>query len=424
MAKKDARPAERARPGKLLAGNDFRWLLASQFLGQVGDGFMQAAFVTILILQPEGAPERILGVFALTLLPYSVIAPFLGVLVDRLPRRALLVATSVGRAVVVGLLTFIWGHGDPILYTSLLVLTGLGRLFLTTKGASLPSVLHEAHLLRGNSVSGGGGIIAVLAGGILGTATLNIFSETWAFALAGLFYVFSAISATLIADRMEHGQRVRETASQAAARTFREMIDGLRAIWTRERARICLGGIFVLRTIAVYVAITAVVIIKAEYGGNSGRLSASALALGAAGLGAFIGALVAPPLGRRFNEPKLILIGYVLSAAVILALGGIYQLAAVMGLMLIGGLAGFLTKVAVDAQMQEVLPDEYRGRGFAVYDILYNAASVAAAAALVLTEHISFRPLLLIVGLINLLAALVGAYLMQRAGMMQDAPAT
>ncbi|MEA2460906.1 MAG: hypothetical protein QOH90_1083 [Actinomycetota bacterium] len=385
---------------------------------------MQAAFVTILILQPEGAPERILGVFALTLLPYSVIAPFMGVLVDRLPRRALLVGTSAARAIVVGLLTFIWGHGDPILYTSLLVLTGLGRLFLTTKSASLPAVLHEAHLLRGNSVSGGGGIIAVLTGGILGTAALNIFSETWAFALAALFYVFSAVTAGLIAQKMDHPRAVKETAAEAAARTFRELIDGLKTIWSKERARICLGGIFVLRTIGVYVAITAVVIIKAEYGGNSGRLSASALALGAAGVGAFLGAVIAPRLGRSFNEPKLILIGYVLSAAVILAVGGIYQLAAVMGLMLIGGLAGFLTKVAVDAQMQEVLPDEYRGRGFAVYDILYNAASVVAAGALVLTENISFRPLLLSVGVVNLLAALVGAYLMQRAGMMQDAPAT
>jgi sugar phosphate permease len=124
------------------------------------------------------------------------------------------------------------------------------------------------------------------------------------------------------------------------------------------------------------------------------------------------------------NEPQLILTGYVMSAVIILLLGGFFQLAAVMGLMLFGGLAGFLTKVAVDAQMQEVLPDEYRGRGFAVYDILYNASSVVAAAALVLTQHVSFRPLLLGVGVVNLLAAIAGAVLMQRAGMMQDAPAT
>jgi MFS family permease len=385
---------------------------------------MQAAFVTILILQPEGAPERILGVFALTLLPYSVIAPFMGVLVDRLPRRALLIGTSAARAVVVGVLAFIWGHGDPILYASLLILTGLGRLFLTTKSASLPAVLNEEHLLRGNSFSGGGGIIAVLAGGILGTATLNLFSETWAFALAAVFYTVSAVTAGFITQRMDHRRGLKETTTQALARTMRELTDGFRTIWSKERARICLGGIFILRTIAVYVAITAVIIIKADYGGASGRLSASALALGAAGAGAFLGAIIAPRLGRRLNEPQLILTGYVMSAAIILLLGGFFQLAAVMGLMLFGGLAGFLTKVAVDAQMQEVLPDEYRGRGFAVYDILYNASSVVAAAALVLTQHVSFRPLLLGVGVVNLLAAIAGAVLMQRAGMMQDVPAT
>jgi MFS family permease len=384
---------------------------------------MQAAFVTILILQPEGAPERILGVFALTLLPYSVIAPFMGVLVDRLPRRGLLIGTSAARAVIVAALAFVWGRGDVVLYSSLLLLTGLGRLFLTTKGAALPNVLHEAHLLRGNSLSGGGGIIAVLVGGIVGTGAVNIFSSTTAFALAAVAFALSAFSARLISLSMKHPRPVREPFGAEVARTFRELIDGLRAVWVRERARICLGGIFVLRTIGVYVAITAVVIIKAEYGGEAGRLSASALALGAAGIGAFLGAVIAPRLGRVFNEPKLILTGYLLSAAVILALGGIYHLTAVLGLMLVGGIAGFLSKVAVDAQMQEVMPDEYRGRGFAVYDILYNAASVVAALLLVWTDGLSFRPLLLSVGIVNLLAAVVGAVLMKRAGMMSDAPA-
>lgn len=385
---------------------------------------MQAAFVTILILQPEGAPERILAVFALTLLPYSVIAPLMGVLVDRLPRRGLMVGTSVARGVFVGALAFVWTHGDAVLYPSLLILTGLGRLFLTTKSAALPATLHEAHLLRGNSVSGGGGIIAVLTGGVLGTAALNAYSATTAFALAAVFYVFSGLAARMIGARLEHQRKPRESAAEAIGRAFHELIDGLRAVWTRRRARICLGGIFVFRTIGVFVGITAVIIIKAEYGGNAGRLSASALALGAAGLGALFGAILAPRLGRRLNEPQLILLGFLISAVVILALGGIYQLAAVLGLMLFGGFAGFLAKVAVDAQMQEILPDDYRGRGFAVYDILYNAASVVAAAALVLTENVSFRPLLLGVGVINLVAAGIGAVLMQRAGMMSDAPSS
>jgi MFS family permease len=385
---------------------------------------MQAAFVTILILEPEGAPERILGVFALTLLPYSVIAPFMGVLVDRLPRRGLMVGTSFARGILVGALAFVWTQGDAVLYPSLLILTGLGRLFLTTKSASLPAVLHEAHLLKGNSVSGGGGIIAVLTGGVVGTAALNAFSSTTAFALAALFYVVAALVAKSIGTRLEHQKKPKESAREAAARTFRELVDGLRAVWTRERARICLGGIFVFRTIGVFVAITAVIIIKADYGGSAGRLSASALALGAAGVGAFLGALFAPPLGRRYNEPQLILIGFGVSAIVILALGGIYNIYAVLGLMLFGGFAGFLAKVAVDAQMQEILPDDYRGRGFAVYDILYNAASVVAAAALVLTQNLPFRTLLVGVGVVNLAAGVVGALLMQKAGMMSDAPAT
>jgi MFS family permease len=162
-------------------------------------------------------------------------------------------------------------------------------------------------------------------------------------------------------------------------------------------------------------------VIKSEFPGSDdrlGRLGLSAGALAAAGVGAFVGALTAPFLGRRYTKPQLILAGFVISGAGIIGLGGISTIPAVLGLTFSGGYGGFITKIAVDAQLQEVLPDRDRGRAFALYDILYNLASVAAGIVMYAFQDVDLRPLLLASGGVSfLLAALLGAA-MARAGML------
>jgi hypothetical protein len=209
----------------------------------------------------------------------------------------------------------------------------------------------------------------------------------------------------------------------AAARIAAELAEGIGEIWGRERARLPLFGIFVLRVAAMFVALIAIEVIRTEYAAadDSGRLSASALALGAAGVGAFIGALTAPAMGRRFPTPALLIIGFVVSGASMVIAAPILDLTTTVGLALFAGFGAFVAKVAVDAQVQEALPDEYRGRAFALYDILYNLASVVAALFLVAFVEISLEALLASGGLLVLLLAWLLARAMRKAGMFPRA---
>jgi MFS family permease len=168
------------------------------------------------------------------------------------------------------------------------------------------------------------------------------------------------------------------------------------------------------------VAIAAILVIKSEFpdaADRFGRLSTSALALGTTGLGAFLGAVSAPAVGRRLTKSGIMLLGFVVSGIGIIALGGIVSIYAVLGLTFLGGLGGFLAKVSVDAQIQEALPDAYRGRGFAVYDIVYNLASVAAALVIVVTQDASFRWVFVGTGIVTLLLALVIKSSLTNAGL-------
>jgi MFS family permease len=412
---------------EILETRDFKVLLSGQYLAQAADGMALAAFADLLVLEPfeAGTPGRILQLLALTLVPYSLVAPFLGVFVDRWQRRKLLVWTNVLRGAFLVVLP-LWSGilpGDLPLYVANLTLLGFGRLYLTTKGAVLPAVLHEHHLLRGNSISGGGGMISALLGGVAGVAAVGEFPGMGAFVIAGVIYVVAALINRMLSEPYVAPHTPEEGFSEAVTRIARELKDGYRAVASRVRARLPLISIFLLRTIAILVAIGAILVIKREFpeaDDRGGRLTTSALALGTTGLGAFVGAVTAPFLGRRYTKPQLILVGFVVAGAGILVFGGVSAIPAVLALTFFGGYGGFITKVAVDAQLQEVLPDGYRGRAFALYDILYNLASVFAGVIMFVFQDVSLRPLLIVSGGVTFALAMLLGAAMSRAHMLTE----
>ncbi|MFP5351473.1 MAG: MFS transporter [Actinomycetota bacterium] len=410
---------------EMLAERDLKLLLGAQFLAQAADGLAQAVFADVLVLEPlsAGTPMRIFTLFAVTLLPYSLLSPFMGVLVDRWPRRSLLIWTNVLRGLML-LTLFVWSGalpGHTSLFIATLVLLGMGRLFLTTKGAVLPVLLHEHHLLQGNSLSGGGGMVSALAGGVIGIGVIVVLPPDAAFAIAGATYLLGALASHAISTPLGHGERTHVPLLQDAGNVGRELRDGLKVVWQHVHARLPLISIFLLRTIAMFVAISAILIIKNEFGADEriGKLSSSAFALGGAGVGAFVGALTAPIVGRRLHRAGLILFGFAVSSAGIIALGGILDIYAVVTLTFLGGYGGFVSKVATDASVQESLPDDYRGRAFALYDILYNLASVAAGAVMVVfypDDPGGLRPLMIVGGSVGLALTAVMANAFRRAG--------
>ena len=423
----NAPPPGRTKARELLRQRDLRTLLSVQWTAQAGDGLAQVAFAEALILGET--PGRILAAFAITLVPYSLLAPLLGVFVDRWRRRELMAAANWVRAALLVTLP-LWAvllPRDTALYVGVLVVLGLGRLFLVTKGAVLPVVLEEHHLLRGNALSSGGGMISALLGGVAGVGVVGWLGPRPSFAVAGLAYGVAAWITRRISRPFAHPHAPDESLGAAAARVVRELGQGVTEILRRPRARVPLAAIFVLRTIGMIVAIAAILVITSEFpdaGDRFGRLSSGALALGSAGVGAFAGAVTAPLIGRRLAKPGLVVAGFVVSGVGIGALGGLRSIAAVLALTAVGGYGGFLTKVAVDAQVQEALPDEYRGRAFSLYDILYNLASVAAAAVMVLGQEVALRPMFVGTGVVTLGLAALFAAVMTRHRMRLFKPRT
>jgi len=253
---------------------------------------------------------------------------------------------------------------------------------------------------------------------VVGVGLIGVVAAEVAFAGAGVVYAIAALLVTRISDPLAHEHDRPHGIWDALRTVLRELQAGLAEVVRRPAARLPLTGIFILRTIQMFVAIAAILIIKRQYpeaGDRFGRLSFSALALAAAGVGAFIGAITAPALGRRIDKPRLILLGFGLSGFAILLLGGVASLSALLLLTFIAGYGGFLGKVATDALVQEAVPDDFRGRAFSIYDILYNLASVVAAITMVLLQGSDLRAVMIFTGAGTLAAALLLGRSMKRS---------
>src|SRR5439155_8996028 len=93
----------------LFESRNFAYLMGAVFLAVLGDGIVQAALAkTIAFGGHRGfditnarSARDILGLVLLTYLPYTLISPFMGVLIDRFNRRVLLVLANAIRAGVV-----------------------------------------------------------------------------------------------------------------------------------------------------------------------------------------------------------------------------------------------------------------------------------------------------------------------------------
>ena len=152
----------------------FRRLLGVRFAAQWGDGMFQAALGGAVLFNPERAadPLAVAAGLAVILLPYSLVGPFAGALLDRWDRRRVLLVANVLRAVLtLGVAAVVAaGVAGVPLYLAVLGVAGVSRFVLAGLSAALPHVVARPHLVAANVVAttAGAGVAALGGAGAIG----------------------------------------------------------------------------------------------------------------------------------------------------------------------------------------------------------------------------------------------------------------
>lgn len=417
-----ATTATRHQLRRLVGLRDFRRLLAVRYASQAGDGMFQLGAATLLLftLSPDEATSasEVAGIIALTTLPFTFVGPFAGVVIDRWRRQRILVWTNVVRVVVVVAalpLVRLDTVGQPLFLAAVLIALSVNRFLLATLGAVLPRVCPGEELVPANAISGVGGSLATLIGAVIGSVVAEVLGEDGggpelAVVLAMSFYALSSFAATrmpvtgLGPDLSSPLPPLRRSIRQAAD----EFVDGVRMIASTRRAWAPITVMSVLRGLGGLASISALLVFRNIYGGGPGDVG---LVLGLFGLGAGVGAVLLPAVEQRLHlrpETAIRLALVVSGLATLLFSPGLSK-PRLLAVNLILGAAFSFAKISTDTLVQGALPDRYRGRVFAAYDVLYNSGFLLGAlvGALALPQAERAEGLLIAIGLVSLLVALL-----------------
>ncbi len=408
------RPARAQRRRELSAGwhqaralasaRGFRRLLAVRLVGQTGDGAFQVALASYVLFSPERAasPTRVAAAFAVLLLPYTLLGPFAGVLLDRWRRRQVLLRANLvrsGLAIATAVAAVTAGEG--VVLAIALVTISVNRFILTALGASLPKVVEGHLLIPANAIAPTLGTVAAVIGGGLGVLVRSLAggadradaADAAVLGFAAVLFATAAVLARRLApDALGPTPDEQHPITAAALRgILHDLVAGLRAIEQRVPVRRALEVMGVHRLAFGVISVLAIVTQRGVLhpGDSDAALSGLAAMVLALGAGALLGALAAPPAVRRVGERRWTL-GLLLAGAVACAtLGPLLTSVSLVALSFAVGVVGQGIKVVVDTVVQREMVDVERGRAFAAYDVLFNAAfllSVALLAAVLPSE--------------------------------------
>ncbi|AEH11781.1 major facilitator superfamily MFS_1 [Candidatus Protofrankia datiscae] len=381
---------------QLLGLTGFRRLYAARLTSQAADGVFQASLVSYVLFSPERATSAtaLAASLAIVVLPFSVIGPFAGIVLDRISRQRVLVLCALARAVLLVLLVLLIaaGHNGVDFYTSALAVFSVNRLVLAALSAGLPVVVPTGRLVTANALSVTSGTVMTLVGAGIGSGIRGLIGGDDAgvalvAALAAVVYLAAAGTAGR-AGRYEFGP-LHSPPGQGLLREARQVVVELAAgaghLWRRRPARYALATLTGSRAAYGLTTVMAILLYRNYFTGADGGLGGLALLVTASGAGTVAAALVTPRVTRLVS--KQVWISLVLLAA------GIIEIALCLPFsspLLIAGSVpiGFATqasKICVDTIVQEQTEDAYRGRAFSLYDLLFNVAYVAAAALAAIT---------------------------------------
>lgn len=411
---------------------DFGLLMGVQFLGQAGDGIVQAALAKVVAfggqegfdLENARDPEELLRIVLYVLVPYTVLSPFFGVVIDRWDRRRLLFWSNAVRAVPVAAIALLGTGdvGDLPLFAAFLLTLSMTRVVLATKAAALPAALDNQSLVEGNATSQLGGAMFQLGGA--GTAIVAAgFLSTDPIVLVGALVYGAAAALAMLIRKVGETRGSRLSFAQEVARVAGNIWAGLREVGRTPKAAASISTYFWLRLLWSFSIVGIGFAARELLAGDDMQILIITGGAGAAG--AVLGFISAARLHERVRTiGYLVLFASVLAGGSAMVLGSFGSKAALALLTFCLGLGFFLGKISLDTLVQQALGDDFRGRAFSLYDIAYNMAWLVAAGALQIfyTEDASGGNqgiLIAGMGVVFLAGVVVLAAWYKRAGLLQ-----
>ena len=381
----------------------FRKLVAVRVASQAADGTVQVGMASYVLFSPQSQPNAwaIAAVLAITLLPFSVIGPFVSLVLDRWSRQRVVVVVDSIRCLVTLAIAALVATGSrsagvsTALFGLLLVAMSLNRFVLAGLSAGLHYTVDEDEFLTASSVVptiGPLGVVigAVLAGAgrlILGRFIAPHLADAVVFCIAAALFVCSVLLASRI-GRSDLGPEPglpQTTASQI----WTGLMAAFAHLRDRPAARLALQVLGAQRVAFGFIMVATILGYRNYFhtlDDVPGAMADLSVWAAVTGVGFILATAFVPQLTGRLGlrTTAIVLLG---ALAVVQVLpGSIFTKMALLVASFLLGLLAQSFKICVDTLVHAHVDADMKGRVFTIYDMVFNGAFVVAAvlAALVL----------------------------------------
>ncbi len=356
-------------------GRGFRWLLASSWVSNVGDGIAVAAGPLLVAAQTDSAFLVALTAL-LQRLPWLAFGLWAGAVADRLDRRRVVMVADTLRAAVVAVLcvTIVAGRVDIVVVMVAMTLYGVAEVFAdTTTSTLLPMLVGKADLGTGNQRLQAGFLTCnQLVGPPLG-AFLFAAGMVWPF----LVQVLCVLAAVWLVSRIATARAGRARAGRAegpgpapdgagTTRTHvrRDIAEGLGWIWRHAAVR-TLALVILVFNVTWAAAWSVLVLWSRDHLGMSevgyGLLTT------ASGIGGLIGTVLYGSIESRVSLATIMRACLLLEVLTHLALALTNTGWLAIAVMVEFGAYAFVWATVSTTVRQRAVPQHYQGRVGAVY---------------------------------------------------------
>ncbi len=359
----------------LRSNHTFRRLWLGQVVSELGNWFYFIAALGLVRTVSHNAAVPTTIVLVLRLVPFTIVAPLAGALVDRWSRRTVMLVTDLARVLIALLLLLVHSPADLwIAYACTALLSAFGAFFEAAKNAALPNITGDRDLLAGNALMFSSRFLLMSFGAALGGWTAASFGYRTAFIVNSVSFLVSAYSVWLIPDQATRQAR-NPALTEFPARERRRLSSywsDMREGWTYIISH---GPVAAILGINILWATGggAINLISDRLGGlvfagqhGLGGDAAVAALYFAAGIGLFVGMMIARRVGM-YLEMRNQTAGFIGWALIIQ--GILFAGIGLMPTLLLASVALFLARIflGVEFAIQETLlmrlvPDNLRGR--------------------------------------------------------------
>jgi len=368
-------------------------------MGQLTDGIFQSSLASFLLFSPERQPDAKSAAvaFAVVLLPYSLVGPFVGTILDRISRQRVILFANLFRAFTLIFIAGLIRNGATGIELTIFVLIafGVNRLILAGLSAGLPLLFDTSGTEGRNTLVSinatavtGGTVFVVLGGGIgigirgllEGSVDANQADGYLVLLSATCFFIAGLLALRLKKDQL--GPLPHEVKKQSVVAAYQEMVEGFNFLRNIRDCFLGISATAVQRGGLTALTLMALLLNRNTFNNPAdpeAGLAGFAFAITVAGIGITIGAVIAPFGVKRFGRHAWIRYSLLASAVLPIALAFQQNEFFLVATGFFAGMAGQGVKVTNDALVQSKIVDEYRGRVFAVYDVMVNAGIVSGA---------------------------------------------